>query len=47
MQLIYAKPSPYSRKARVTVIEKGLAKWNKGASGVQEVSAHLTNKAKE
>ena len=25
MQLIYAKPSPYSRKARVTVIEKGLA----------------------
>ncbi|GAB4356026.1 MAG: glutathione S-transferase family protein [Immundisolibacter sp.] len=25
MQLIYAKPSPYSRKARVTVLEKGLA----------------------
>lgn len=25
MQLIYAKPSPYSRKARVTVIEKGLS----------------------
>lgn len=25
MQLIYAKPSPYSRKARVTVLEKDLA----------------------
>jgi len=25
MQLIYAKPSPYSRKVRVTVLEKGLA----------------------
>lgn len=25
MQLIYAKPSPYSRKARVTALEKGLA----------------------
>ncbi len=25
MQLIYAKPSPHSRKARVTVLEKGLA----------------------
>lgn len=25
MQLIYAKPSPYSRKARVTVLEKELA----------------------
>ena len=24
MKLIYAKPSPYSRKARVTLIEKGL-----------------------
>lgn len=25
MQLIYAKPSPYSRKVRVVIIEKGLA----------------------
>ena len=25
MQLIYAKPSPYSRKVRVTILEKGLA----------------------
>lgn len=25
MQLIYAKPSPYSRKVRVTALEKGLA----------------------
>jgi glutathione S-transferase len=25
MQLIYAKPSPYSRKVRVTVLEKGVA----------------------
>ena len=25
MQLIYAKPSPYSRKVRVTLLEKGLA----------------------
>ncbi|WP_372716419.1 glutathione S-transferase family protein [Immundisolibacter sp.] len=25
MQLVYAKPSPYSRKVRVTLLEKGLA----------------------